>query len=361
MPHIAVTLLAAAFTAVAMASCVAGGAHTESKSTPMNRKEIYLAGGCFWGTQHFFDQVHGVDSTETGYANSIVPDPTYQQVCTGRTDAAETVKVVYDADSISLPFLLDLYYMTIDPTTVDRQGNDVGSQYRTGIFYTDSADRPIIEKSIHELARRYTEPIAIEVEPLRNFYPAEEYHQDYLDKNPGGYCHIRPGLFEIARQARDTSLQARTRRYTKPTDEQLRSRLSDLQYAVTQQNATERPFMNEYDRHFEPGIYVDVTTGQPLFVSTDKFDSGCGWPAFSKPIEEDAVTRHTDRSHGMTRVEVRSSGGDAHLGHVFDDGPRDKGGKRYCINSASLRFVPLDQMEQQGYGRYIPLVKVPRP
>ncbi len=169
----------------------------------MNIKEIFLAGGCFWGTEHFFSMVHGVESSEVGYANSIVANPTYQQVCTGRTDAAETVKVIYDSDSISLPFLLRLYFETIDPTSVDRQGNDVGSQYRTGIYYTDEADYPIIAESIKELSRSFIDPIAIEVDKLKNFYPAEEYHQDYLDKNPGGYCHINPALFKRAREARD--------------------------------------------------------------------------------------------------------------------------------------------------------------
>ena len=319
-----------------------------------NQKEIYLAGGCFWGTEHFFSMVHGVESTQAGYANSIVPDPTYQQVCTGRTDAAETVKVVYDPDSVSLSFLLDLYYKTIDPTSVDRQGNDVGSQYRTGIFYTDSADYPVIAESIKELSRDFREPIAIEVDELKNFYPAEDYHQEYLYKNPGGYCHINPALFKLARESRDTAMLSLRSRYPRPSDAELRSRLSDLQYAVTQENATEAPFMNEYDREFNPGIYVDITTGQPLFLSTDKFDSGCGWPAFSRPIEKEAVKELPDGSHGMQRVEVRSTAGDAHLGHVFNDGPKATGGLRYCINSASLRFVPLDSMEAEGYGEFIP-------
>ena len=172
------------------ASCVTTSAPTDKSD--MNHKEIYLAGGCFWGTEKFFSLVHGVDSTQAGYANSSVTDPSYRQVCTGLTGAAETVRVVYDPDTVSLPFLLDLYYKTIDPTSVDRQGNDVGSQYRTGIYWTDPADSIVIDESLARLARRYDVPLEIETGRLENFYPAEEYHQSYLEKNPGGYCHIAP-------------------------------------------------------------------------------------------------------------------------------------------------------------------------
>lgn len=189
-------------------SALAGCADTvadkalNNNATSMNAKEIYLAGGCFWGTEHFLGLVQGVISTEVGYANSIVPNPSYQEVCTGRTQAAETVKVTYDADQVSLPFLLDLYYKTIDPTSVNRQGNDRGTQYRTGIYYTDEADGPVVLESLEQLQREYARPIVVEHGRLHNFYPAEEYHQDYLDKNPGGYCHINPALFRMAREAR---------------------------------------------------------------------------------------------------------------------------------------------------------------
>lgn len=315
------------------------------------QSEIYLAGGCFWGTEHFMKQVRGVESTEAGYANGNTKNPTYEEVCHNNTGFAETVKVVYNPQEVSLGLLLDLYFKTIDPTSIDRQGNDRGPQYRTGIYYTDPADLPVIRNSISALEKNYTKPIVVEVEPLKNFYKAEGYHQDYLDKHPGGYCHINPQLFELARRA-----NAKTN-YKKKDDATLRSVLSPEQYAVTQKNATEPAFHNEYWKEKREGIYVDVTTGEPLFVSTDKFDSGCGWPSFSKPIDKNLIEEKLDASHGMLRMEVRSKTGDAHLGHVFTDGPKDKGGLRYCINSASLRFIPKEKMKAEGYGAYLPLLE----
>lgn len=321
----------------------------QEKNKMKNKAEIYLAGGCFWGTEHFLKQIRGVESTEAGYANSHVENPTYKEVCTGNTGAAETVKVVYDPQVVKLALLLDLYFQTIDPTSINRQGGDSGEQYRTGIYYTDKEDLPVIEKAMDDLAKEYAKPIAIEVMPLTNFFNAEEYHQDYLDKNAGGYCHINPKLFEMARKA-----NARPA-YAKPDDATLKATLSDMQYAVTQKNATEPAFRNSYWDERREGIYVDITTGEPLFVSTDKFDSGCGWPSFSKPIDKQLIVENLDTSHGMTRTEVRSQTGDAHLGHVFTDGPADKGGLRYCINSASLRFIPKENMEKEGYGDYLSL------
>lgn len=209
----------------------------------------------------------------------------------------------------------------------------------------------MIEAAIKDLAKDYAKPIAIEVMPLVNFYAAEEYHQDYLDKNVGGYCHINPKLFELARKANARPV------YAKPDDVTLKNKLSDIQYAVTQKNATEPAFRNEYWNEHREGIYVDITTGESLFVSTDKFDSGCGWPSFSKPIDKKLIVEKPDTSHGMTRTEVRSQTGNAHLGHVFPDGPADKGGLRYCINSASLRFIPKEKMKEEGYGDYLPLLK----
>lgn len=309
-------------------------------------KTIYLAGGCFWGVQKYLSLIPGVQETSVGYANGASENPSYQEVC-GGSGHAETVRVVYDEKAVALTALLDLYAEIIDPVSVNRQGADTGIQYRTGIYYEDESDRAIISGWLTLLQESLSEPVAIELAPLQSFYPAEAYHQNYLDKNPGGYCHIPKSKFEGA------SRSAKQPRF----DGDLRQRLTPMQYEVAVSGATEPPFQNEYYDRFEPGIYVDVISGKPLFVSTDKFESGCGWPAFSKPIDDNLLTQLADTSYGRRRTEVRSSDSGAHLGHVFTDGPRELGGLRYCINSASLRFVPRDEMEQAGYGAFLPLVK----
>ncbi|MDD2190805.1 MAG: peptide-methionine (R)-S-oxide reductase MsrB [Eubacteriales bacterium] len=314
-------------------------------------KEIYLAGGCFWGTEKYLESILGVLSTEVGYANGKTSNPTYEDVCHRKTGHAETVKVLYDDEKIGLPFLLKLFYDVIDPLSINRQGNDIGSQYRTGIYFTDVEDEKIILESINKLQKRYKERIAIEIKPLRNYHKAEEYHQKYLDKNPKGYCHIGAAKFDQAKEALDP-----TRRFRKKSAEELKETLSELEFAVTQRNETEPPFRNSYYSLFDEGIYVDVTTGEPLFVSTDKFESGCGWPSFSRPIDDKLILEFKDQSHGMLRTEVRSAAGNAHLGHVFTDGPKEQGGLRYCINSASLKFIPKECMEQEGYGDYLVLL-----
>ena len=312
------------------------------------KKSIYLAGGCFWGTEHLFSLVKGVESTIVGYANSLLPNPSYTDVCTGLTHAAETVRIDYDDSLVSLTDLLNLYFRSIDPLSVNRQGNDVGTQYRTGIYYTDDNDLPVIEADVATLQRRYKEPLALEIKELENFYPAEDYHQDYLDKNPDGYCHVDPALFKAAREMKPKG---------KSDKEDLRSRLTPLQWEVTQNCATEPPYANAYDREFRKGIYVDITDGTPLFLSSSKFNSGCGWPAFSRPISDELIDESIDTSFGRIRTEVKSSASGAHLGHVFNDGPEELGGLRFCINSASLRFIPLEDMEAEGYGNLISLVE----
>ena len=310
-------------------------------------KKIYFAGGCFWGTDHLFSLVDGVVKTTAGYANSLIPYPSYEQVCTGRTGAAETVEVEYDDTKVGLTDLLSIYFRSIDPTTLNRQGNDIGTQYRTGIYYTDETDIPVIDAFVAMVQRRHKEPVVVEVEKLENFYPAELYHQEYLYKNPQGYCHVDPVLFEEVRNRKPRNLDK----------VELRERLTPLQWEVTQNGATERPFINEYDHEFRKGIYVDITDGTPLFVSSRKYNSGCGWPAFSRPIDQSLITEHTDTSFGRVRTEVRSASSGAHLGHVFPDGPQDDGGMRYCINSASLRFIPVEDMDAEGYGEYLGLVE----
>lgn len=317
-----------------------------------NLKEIWLAGGCFWGVEAYMSRVPGVAGVTVGYANGNTESPTYQEVCSRNTGHAETIAVKYDPGRISLSTLLEQYFKIIDPTSVNRQGNDTGEQYRTGIYYKDSSDLEAIKAVMAEVQKKYPKPLAVEVLPLKNYYLAEEYHQDYLEKNPHGYCHI-----DFSSLKEQKNLKIDPGLYNKPDDAVLKKALTEEQYAVTQLNHTERPFSNEYWDNLRKGIYVDITTGEPLFTSTDKFDSGCGWPSFTRPIKPETVIDREDISHGMIRTEVRSRMGDSHLGHVFNDGPRDKGGLRYCINSASLRFVPLEAMEKEGYGHLIPLVE----
>lgn len=313
--------------------------------------EIYFAGGCFWGAEKYLASIPGVLKTEVGYANGKTENPTYEEVCRRNTGHAETVRVSYDPAVLPLGFLLTLYYEAIDPTSINRQGGDAGSQYRTGIYYTNEADRPVIEASLAQLQERCEKPVAIESKPLENYSAAEEYHQKYLDKNPGGYCHLSPDTFKKAAGARVDPAA-----YPPKSEGDLRQQLSPLQYEVTKNSATEPPFRNEFYQTFRPGLYVDVTTGEPLFASSDKFESGCGWPSFAKPIDQNVLREKRDISHGMIRTEVRSRAGDAHLGHVFPDGPKERGGLRYCINSAALRFIPKEEMEKEGYGNLLGLI-----
>ena len=317
-----------------------------------NAREIYLAGGCFWGTEKYMASVPGVLDTQVGYANGKTANPTYEEVCHRNTGHAETVKVVYDTGKLPLPFLLELYYECIDPTSLNRQGGDKGTQYRTGVYYKKPEDEQVIRDSLNKLQGRLEKPVAVECLPLDNYYPAEEYHQKYLDKNPDGYCHIGKAKIEKAAQAsEDPTVYA-------PADQKtLKSELTEKQYRVTQEADTEPPFQNEFWNHYEPGIYVDVTTGEPLFASSDKFESGCGWPSFSRPIDPHVVKEFMDKSLFRVRTEVRSRVGDAHLGHGFVDGPEELGGLRYCINSASLRFIPKAEMEAKGYGKLLTYVK----
>ncbi|MDY4041475.1 MAG: peptide-methionine (S)-S-oxide reductase MsrA [Collinsella sp.] len=319
--------------------------------------EIYLAGGCFWGTEAFLKKLPGVLTCEVGYANGngSVSEPSYEQVCSGETGHAETVRVTFDPARISLPLLLKAYFTTIDPTSVNRQGGDAGTQYRTGVYWTDPADEAPVRTALYQLQRELSAAgrgrVAIEAAPLTEFWPAEDYHQDYLDKNPGGYCHVDLGGAErfIAEHARAFEIVSQA--YARPEDAEIRERLDDLAFEVTQNAATERPFSHPYDERFEPGIYVDRVSGEPLFSSSDKFDSGCGWPAFARPIADTVVTEHADPSiPGRPRVEVRSEAADSHLGHVFTDGPTELGGLRYCINGAAIEFIPLEEMDARGYG-----------
>ena len=315
--------------------------------------EIWFAGGCFWGVEAYMVRVYGVADVTSGYANGNTENPTYEEVCFSNTGHAETVHVKYDPQRVSLETLLEYFFMIIDPTAKNRQGNDVGSQYRSGIYYKDTQDLNIIKKYIDKQQEKYEKPIVTEVLPLEGYYLAEEYHQDYLEKNPDGYCHVDFSPLEN----QENFIMVNPDLYSKPDDETLKKTLTKEQYEVTQLSNTERSFSNEYWDNYEAGIYVDIVTGEPLFSSADKYDSGCGWPSFTKPIDPDVITENKDISFGMVRSEVRSRVGDSHLGHVFKDGPEDRGGLRYCINSASIKFIPLDEMKSEGYEMFISLVK----
>ena len=306
--------------------------------------KIYLAGGCFWGLEEYFSRISGVVETSVGYANGQVETTNYQLL--KETDHAETVEVIYDQEVVSLREILLYYFRVIDPLSVNQQGNDRGRQYRTGIYYLDEADIPTINTVVREQELLIGRKIAVEVEKLRHYILAEDYHQDYLKKNPGGYCHI--DVIDADKPLIDAA------NYEKPSQAVLKEKLSEESYRVTQEAATEAPFSNAYDQTFEEGIYVDITTGEPLFFAKDKFASGCGWPSFSRPISKELIHYYQDLSHGMERIEVRSRSGNAHLGHVFTDGPCELGGLRYCINSASLRFIAKDEMEEAGYGYLLP-------
>ena len=308
-------------------------------------KEIYLAGGCFWGVQKYFDSIMGVVYTKAGYANGQSPETDYYSI--GNTGHAETVYVVYDEGVISLKKLISIYFNIIDPYSLNRQGNDVGTQYRTGIYYVDEKDKALIDETVKSYEEKSHKETVLEVEPLKNFTAAEEYHQDYLDKNPGGYCHI--DLRNIPDKKPELNLEG----YVKPSMKQLKSELTKEQFNISQQGETEPPFKNAYFNNREEGLYVDIVSGEPLFLSKDKFDSGSGWPSFTKPVSFSAIKSREDSSLFMKRVEVRSRASNSHLGHVFNDGPKEEGGLRYCINSGALRFIKKEDLEAEGYKDYL--------
>ena len=306
---------------------------------------IYLAGGCFWGIEHLMASIPGVIDAQSGYANGTgEADADYDTVSTGQTGFRETVRVEYDPEQVSLDALLLAYFYVIDPTVENRQGYDIGTQYQTGVYYTNDAAKETVER-IAELEKSRGNEFRVEIGPLLNFYTAEEYHQNYLEKNPAGYCHIPAVEMQLFSQLRIDPGD-----YQRPAVEVIRDKLTEEQFYVTQENGTEYAFDNAYWDLFAQGIYVDVVTGEPLFSSQDKFESSCGWPSFSKPIEMPSIIMRMDTSLGMQRIEARSRAGNSHLGHIFPNDPESPNGIRYCINSAALRFIPYEKMEAEGYG-----------
>jgi peptide methionine sulfoxide reductase msrA/msrB len=346
-----------------------------------NYEKVVFAGGCFWCTESEFNHATGVVSAISGYADSAKENPSYEEVGSEQVKAREAVEVVYDPTLVNFETLLEKYWRHIDPTDNGGQFGDRGYSYTTAIYYTTEDQKLKSESAKIKIEEVKKVKVVTDIIPFVNFYPAEEYHQDYKDKNPIRYAGYREGsgrnsyirlhwqdgstttkaIFDIEKNMQDKnknkSIEKSWLNFNSEMKTEKIKSLTSIQYDVTQKEGTERPFNNEYDKNTEIGIYVDIVSGEPLYLSKDKYDSGTGWPSFVKPISDSVLTLKTDNYLLYSRTEVRSKIADSHLGHVFEDGPADKGGKRYCMNSAALRFVSLENMEKEGYAEYVNLLK----
>ncbi|HXK58490.1 MAG TPA: peptide-methionine (R)-S-oxide reductase MsrB [Acidobacteriota bacterium] len=365
-------LLLAALVVVGMGT---GADQKSATQAPLHLETAYFAGGCFWCVEADFEKVSGVTEVISGFSGGQKDNPTYKEVSSGRTGHAEAVKVIYDPARVSYPQLLEVFWTHIDPTDKGGQFVDRGNQYRSAIFYRNETERRLAEASKRELEKSgvFKKPIVTEIVPFEKFYEAEKYHQDFYKNHSDRYHSYRTGsgrdqflektwnarTFHFSENRGEDQMEtidkkASAREYRKPDDKELRKILTPLQYKVTQKGGTEPAFQNEYWNNKKEGIYVDVVSGEPLFSSRDKYDSGTGWPSFTRPLEKQNIVEKDDWSLFGRRIEVRSKHGDSHLGHVFPDGPKPTG-LRYCMNSAALRFIPKEDLVKEGYGEYLRL------